>query len=110
MKEMEWSKREKETAHRAFDKAYRLECSTIAKDVITMATAIKEPDELWLIHDFLSKKRKETDNKYDFRYSQLVFVFGILFIEGWLTREDLTGLSDEKITTILKFAEIQKSL
>jgi len=108
MKELKWSKREKEIAQRAFDRAYQLECGAIAKDIITMATSINEPDELWLIHDFLTKKRKEIDGKYNSRYSEPAFVFARLLSEGWLTQDDLTGLSDDKITPILKIAEIIK--
>lgn len=46
------------------------------------------------------KKRREIDGKYDYRYSQLVLVFGRLLNEGWLEIDDLEGLDEDKITKI----------
>ena len=65
-----------------------------------MAERINEPSDLWKIHDFLTKKREETDNKYDYRYSILLSLFARLLCEGWIKEEDLTGLSEEKMQEI----------
>jgi len=60
---------------------------------------------LWQLHDYLTKKRKETDEKYDYRYRVLPFVFARLMHEGWIKQEDLAGISDQKLQEIRKAAE-----
>ncbi|MCX6339776.1 MAG: hypothetical protein NTX71_07630 [Candidatus Aureabacteria bacterium] len=66
-----------------------------------------DPDGLWQVHDFPTKKWKEIDQKHDYRYPVLTQVFGILIGEGWLTRDDLAGLSEEKMTEIARIAEMR---
>jgi hypothetical protein len=105
MSEMEWSKQEKEIARRAFKAAYSRECMTIAQSVRKMASEINDPSGLWQLHDYLTEKRKETDEKYDYRYSVLLFVFARLMCEGWINQEDLAGISDQKLQEIRKAAE-----
>jgi hypothetical protein len=38
----------------------------------------KESDDIWGLHDFLTEKRNEVDEKYDYRFSVLDFVFSRL--------------------------------
>jgi len=59
-----------------------------------------EPEDLWRIHDFLTKERRRTDEKYDYRYSVLLFVFARLLHEGWIVETDLQGLAEDKIEVI----------
>jgi hypothetical protein len=59
------------------------------------------------VHDFLTEKRRETDQKYDYRYSVLTRVLGVLLREGRLTRNDLEGLSAEKMSQIMRIAELR---
>ncbi len=79
---MDWSKQEKETARRAFSVAYERECIAIAINIRKMADRINDPSDLWKIHDHLIEKRKEMDQKYDYRYSILLFIFARLICEG----------------------------
>ena len=101
----EWSKPEKEIARRAYRAAYERECAAIAGEVRRMAAGIRTPPDMWQIHDYLTKKRKETDEKYDYRYSVLLWVFGRLIYDGWLREEDLAGLSPDKMQEIRQIAE-----
>jgi len=96
----EWSKSEKTIARRAFDLAYERECAALADEVRRLADRIAGPDDIWKIHDFLRRKRKEIDEKYDYRYSVLIFVFARLLGEGWLEESELAGLSDDKLAKI----------
>ncbi len=96
----EWSKSEKTIARRAFEIAYERECAGLADEVRRMADRIASPDDIWEIHDLLSSKRKEIDEKYDYRYSVLIFVFARLLGEGWLEESELAGLSDDKLAKI----------
>lgn len=97
-----WSKKEKAAARQAFDKAYERETIKLANEVKEMANTIKTPEDIWDLHDFLTEKRNEVDEKYDYRYSILPLVFGRLLREGWMELGDLEGLDKEKITKIKK--------
>ncbi len=100
MKDIKWSKTEKKIARQAFDKAYEHEIKHIENEVREMLDKSEDVWSVWHIHDFLTKKRKETDQKYDYRYSVLITVFSHLYSEGWLLLEDLKGLDEDKIERI----------
>jgi hypothetical protein len=95
-----WSKTEKQIAKKAFEKAYKGECADLAGRIRSKAEEIKEPADIWRLQDFLNKKAKEIENKYDYRYSVLILVFAKLIKDGWLKVEDLKGLGQEKIDRI----------
>jgi hypothetical protein len=86
-----------EIARKAFDAAYERECAAIAAKLREMTAAIEEPRDIWLIHDFLSRRRREIDHKYDYRYSVLIEVFARLIREGRINMADLAGLREDKI-------------
>jgi hypothetical protein len=98
--DLKWSRAEKEAARRAFDTAYERECASIRGKLKEMIDASATPEDLWKIHDYLTKQRNQTDEKYDYRYSVLPHVFARLLLDGWLTGSDLDGLSDDKIGVI----------
>jgi hypothetical protein len=53
---------------------------------------IEEPSELWGLESWLTKRRREIDRRYDYRYSVLPLVFAHLLRDGRLTEDDLHGL------------------
>jgi hypothetical protein len=73
------------------------------KEVRFKLESIDEIRSIWKIHDFLSKKRKETDLKYDYRYSVLISVFCHLLADGYLEIDDLSGLKEDKLEKIKSF-------
>jgi len=97
---MKWSKIEKEVSRRAFDTAYRRECNSIAAKLKEMIEVASSPSDVWQIHNYLTKQRKLTDAKYDYRYSVIILVFSRLLKEGWINEADLKGLHEEKIEKI----------
>jgi hypothetical protein len=106
MKRIMWSKEEKALARRAFEKAYRREVDELANRVKRIANAANTPEDIWQLHDFLTKKRRETDEKYDYRYSVLIWVFGRLIREGWIGLDDLKGLNEDKILIIKNLVDL----
>lgn len=68
----EWSKSEKEIARQAFNLAYIRECKSIEEELRRRVSELQDPKGLWGIHDYLSEKRRDTDRKYDYRYSVLL--------------------------------------
>ena len=95
-----WSATEKAIAHRAFDLALKRELDAVIQEARDKAAKIKEPSELWDLEHWLTGRRREIDNKYDFRYSVLLMVFAVLLREGNLSEEDLRGLGQDKLDSI----------
>ena len=105
MMEQNWSKKEKAIARRAFENAYEKECKDLINQIQKRTSGVKDSADIWRLHDFLTKKRKEIDGKYDYRYSVLILVFARLMQEGWLTVDEIEGLSEDKISKIRHLAE-----
>jgi Photoprotection regulator fluorescence recovery protein len=104
MHDIKWTNSEKKLAREVFDAAVQQELSEIIADFKSKAAALSEPDELWSLVKRTDRRRQEIDDKYDFRYSQLLRVFGHLMREGRITEQALTGLSEEKVSIILHIA------
>jgi len=61
-------------------------------------------DDIWDIHDYLTEQRKLINQKYDCRYSQLMFLFGVLLRDKWLEEKDIAGLAEEKFVEVRRIA------
>jgi hypothetical protein len=105
MIEESWSKKEKAVARQAFENAYEKECKDLIKQIQKRANEANDPNDIWRLHDFLAERTREIENKYDYRYSMLIFVFARLMKEGWIKVGDLEGLSEDKIAKIRYLAE-----
>ena len=101
-----WKTSEKKIARRVFDAALQSELAEIMARFKLRAASIKEPDDLWEIQTYLARAQREIDNKYDFRYSQLEIVFGRLLREERIEDQDLSGLSEEKLSNIRRIAGV----
>jgi hypothetical protein len=108
--EFTWSKKEKETAKIIFDMAYQKEISQIKDKAIKLLSKYKGPKDIWILHDYLSKIREETNLKYDYRYSVIIKVFACLFEDGLISEDDMKSLSEEKINRIKEMAEYRKTI
>lgn len=104
MRHLKWSESEKKVARRAFDAALRKECTAIMKRLKSLATNAENPEDIWAIHDYLTEQRQSIDAKYDYRYSQLVFVFGRLLREKLIDEKDIEGLAEDKLQPIRHIA------
>lgn len=104
--EFNWSKGEKQAARKGFDAAYERECLTIRAKVEEMLQDKRDIRQIWRIHDYLTEQRRDTDQKYDYRYSKLIWVFAELLREGWLKEADLTGFREDKIAKIKEWASL----
>jgi hypothetical protein len=96
----EWSPSEKKIARRAFDLALAAALAKVMGEFKKMADAVTEPAEMWEIEGYIRRQRREIDEIFDYRYSQLLLVFARLIREGHLDESRLAGLSQEKRETI----------
>ena len=99
-----WSKSQKKHARELFDLALEREYKALIEEINTKK--ITSRDEVWELRDRLNQKAKEMDRKYDYRYSQLIFVFSQLFREGYLSLDELNILGEEKLDDIKKWAGV----
>ena len=99
-----WSKSQKKHARELFDLALEREYKALIEEINTKK--ITSRDEVWELRDRLNQKAKEMDRKYNYRYSQLMFVFTQLFREGYLSLEELSVLGEEKQDEIKKMAGV----
>jgi hypothetical protein len=100
--EMKWSSAEKKIARVAFDKAYQREMEVIINAIYEKTAKLKNDKDVWALHNYLSDRRQEIDQKYDYCYSQLIIVFSRLLSENYLLEVDLKGLSEDKLQAIKK--------
>ena len=100
MSAVEWSPSEKRIARRAYDAALTVALARIVAKFKARAAQVATPSEMWDLEDYLRRQRKHIDTLFDYRYSQLTFVFAAAIREGYMDEGSLTGLSEEKLEDI----------
>lgn len=100
MREMKWSPGEKAAARRAYDRALGRELEAVVREAKERAASLKTLGELWDLEEWLSKRRREIDNLYDYRYSVLPLVFAALLRRGVLSEAELSGIGPDKLDRI----------
>jgi hypothetical protein len=100
---LKWSPSEKKIARRAFETALESALAKVMAEFKRKANAAATPSEMWGIEDYLRQQRREIDETFDYRYSQLPLVFARLIREGHLDESLLSGLSEEKREMIRSF-------
>ena len=106
MRDIKWSHSEKALARRVFDLALNAELEEIVTEFKTRAASIEVATQMWELRGFLASKEREIEEKYDFRYSQLILVFGRLLREGRLQGEQLEGLAEDKLSLMRRVASM----
>ena len=99
-----WSRSEKAIARRAFDAVLSRELQEVMREAKLMASRIKKASDLWELEQFLTRRRREIDRKYEWRNSRLTHVFGRLLYERRLAEEQLHGLGEDKLKSIRSLA------
>jgi hypothetical protein len=106
MHDLKWSSAEKALSRSLFEQALDAELAETLAEFKAKAAAARGPDDLWAIQDFLGARRRDIDRKYDYRYSQLIFVFGVLLRESRIRELQLEGLSQDKQDLIKRVAGV----
>ncbi len=104
-RDLKRSSAEKALARRVFDAALESELSEVMTAFKAKASAVTAPSAMWELEEYLREKRRELNDKYDYRYSQLIWVFGRLIREGRIREEHLAGLSEEKLSHIRRMLQ-----
>ncbi|RDD94810.1 hypothetical protein DTW89_04260 [Acidovorax sp. BoFeN1] len=106
MHDLKWSNGEKKVAKALFETALQRELQSYIQEFKDRAAKIESPDDLWSIAKQASQKQREIDEKYDFRYSQLIFLFANLLRGGSIQESELTALGEEKAKYIIGIANL----
>ena len=109
MRYREWSGAEKKIARRAFEAALDTALAESMAEFKAKAAAAVTPEDMWSVESFLRQRRREIDETFDYRYSQLPVVFGRLIFEGKLDEGRLTGLSEDKLEEIRHHVSYMRS-
>lgn len=100
MHHLTWSNTEKRIARAVFDGAAEVEIAELVSDFKQKAAAVNSLDQLWALRKHLEETERNFYDKFDYRYSQLIFIFARLIREGRIQEADLEGLSEEKLDYI----------
>ena len=106
MEHLTWTEAEKKVARRVFNAALQRELTEVMAEFKRQAAGASNPDDMWSVQEYLAEARRQIDTKYDFRYSQLLIVFGRLLRENRIEEGDLIGLSDEKLRHVRGVASL----
>jgi hypothetical protein len=109
MHDLSWSKREKQHARATFEQALAREAAALIDAVRAKAQGISELSDLWELEDFLRDQRRALEERYDYRYSVLPYVFANLILAGWLSLDELAGLADDKRAHIAALVELART-
>ena len=106
MHDIKWSETEKKLARRVFDAALQRSLGDLMVEFKSKAERVTTPEEMWAMQDYLRAKQLEFETTYDYRYSQLLLVFGSLLRQGRIRESELLGLSEEKLGYIQRIATL----
>jgi hypothetical protein len=101
-----WSRSERVIARTAFDAALKRELQEVMQEAKQKANQIKEPADVWKLERYLTQRRKDINDRYDFRSSRLARVLGRLFYERRIGEEELRDLGAEKMKAIRSCAKV----
>ena len=104
--DLKWSQSEKKVARRVYDAALENELAEIIAEFKARASAVETPGEMWELEGYLHGKRREIQENYDYRYSQLILTFARFLREKRIREEDLVGLSEEKLSYIRRIVSL----
>lgn len=108
MPDMNWSNTEKKLARHLFELALQRKFAALMTEFRTRAAQASEPEDLWNIERFLRDARREIDERFDYRYSRLIVLFGCLLGEGLIEEQELAGLAAGKIAEIRHIASFRQ--
>ena len=106
MYNLRWTDEEKQLARKLFDSCHQAELEHTMAELKRRAADINTPEEMWKLLDDLNQSQREIQYKYgDYRYSQLILLFGRLVREGHLKMEQLEKLSEDKLVYIRRIVD-----
>jgi Photoprotection regulator fluorescence recovery protein len=110
MFDFKWSPSEKKIARAAYDAARDAAIAKIVAEFKRRANAVASASEIWEVEVWLRERRKEMEQIFDYRYSQLPLVFARFIGEGYMDEKRLAGLSEDKLEKIRSLSQFARSV
>jgi hypothetical protein len=107
MEHIPWSPSERHGAREVCERAAEAESQELLAAFRGRAAATRALQKLWLLRRELETSGREFPVKFDYRYSQLLLVFGSLVCDGRVYEGELNALSQEKPAIIRRIASLQ---
>ena len=83
--DLKWSPSEKKIARKAYDTALEAALAKVMAEFKRRADAVATPSNMWDVEDYLCQQRREIEETFGYRYSQLPFVLPASFEKGiWM--------------------------
>jgi len=99
-----WSKAEKKVARKIFDEAFERENGIIIEKIRELASKANSYEDILAIRKYINSSIKSLNQTYDYRYSQLINVFGLLLATGMISENELNSFSRDKADMIKNIA------
>jgi len=106
MQDFTWSSKEKQVARAVFERATKAEEEELLQQFKAKAAALKSLEDLWTLQSTTRDSERDYQQKYDYRYPQLLVVFGRLVREKRISLDELHGFTDEKLKYIERIASL----
>jgi hypothetical protein len=106
MQNLTWSAKEKQVARSVFERTALQEERELLEYFKSKSAKLENMEGLRALQYEMQEAERKHQQKYDFRYSQLIIVFGRLVREGRIETEALKGLSEEKVEYIDRIASL----
>jgi len=100
MHNLTWSPKEKRVAREVFERAALAEEHELLANCKMKAASLKNIEDLNSLQYWIQEAERAYQEKYDYRYSQLIIVFGRLLREQRISIEELGELDKEKLAYI----------
>lgn len=105
-----WSKAEKKAARQIFDEAFERENGIIIEKIRELAFKATIYEDILAIRKYINSSIKRLNQIYDYRYSRLIYVFGVLLATGMISENELNSFSRDKADMIKSIAGVGSKL
>ena len=101
-----WTGAEQELTRRVFDRALKREIQALIETLRSRSTALREREDIWQLHDFLSIQRHAIEGRLEFQIAGLLFVLADFVRDGLISLDELDGLSADKLAKVSAMARM----
>lgn len=101
-----WTAEEAKLARVVFERALSREVEALIATLRQETTGLRDREDVWRLHDFLSIRRHAMEGRAAFDLAGLLFVFAAFVREGLVGLEEIEGLSADKRAKISAMARM----
>ncbi|EAQ68830.1 fluorescence recovery protein [Synechococcus sp. RS9909] len=104
MSATDWSQDEIVVARHAFERGNQKSIEVLIASLQEQVNSLNTAESIWKLHDFLSTERFDYEGRSEFDDAKILFILADMVKRKLISRQDLVGLSDKKISKIKAMA------